>query len=52
MFSLDDYSELFELRAPPSESLFCCGTSAINNKYVAGGKKGQLYYFATNKFGE
>lgn len=52
MFSMDDYSEFFELRTPEDDSLFTCDTSSINNKYMAAGKKGLLYYLATNKYGE
>lgn len=52
MFSLDDYSEFFELRLPENESLYTCDTSSINNKYIAGGKKGWLYSMATSKYGE
>ena len=52
MFSLDDYSEFFELRLPETDSLYSCDTSSINNKYIAGGKKGWLYSLATSKYGE
>jgi hypothetical protein len=52
MFTLDDYSELLELRVGEGESLYSCDTSAINNKYLAGGKLGNMYYLSTNKYGE
>jgi hypothetical protein len=52
MFTLDDHSELLELRLPESEALYTCDASSINNKYLAGGKGGSLYYLATNKFAE
>lgn len=52
MFSTEDYMEFFELRAGEGESLFTCDSSSINNKYLAAGKKGLLYYLATNKYGE
>ena len=50
MFTLDDHTELLELRVPATESLFSCDSSAINNKYLAAGKQGLLYYLTTNKF--
>lgn len=43
VFALDDYSELLELRVPSTESLFSCDSSALNDKYLAGGKGGLLY---------
>lgn len=39
------------MRVPEGESLYTCDTSSINNKYIAGGKKGLLYTLATNKYG-
>ena len=52
MFALDDYSELIEFRLPEDEALFSCDCSSINNKYLAAGKKGLLYYLTNNKYGE
>lgn len=52
MFTIDDHSELLELKLPEGEALYTCDSSAINNKYLAGGKKGVLYYMATSKFAE
>jgi hypothetical protein len=50
IFTLDDYAELLELKLPEGESLYTCDSSAINNKYLAGGKRGALYYLAANKY--
>jgi hypothetical protein len=52
MFTLDDHTELLEVKMGEGEALYTCDTSAINNKYLVGGKKGVLYYLATNKFAE
>ncbi len=52
MFTLDDHTELLQLKLPEGEALYTCDSSAINNKYLAGGKKGVLYYMTTTKFAE
>ena len=52
MFTIDDHSELLEFKVPEGQTLYSCDSSSINNKYVAGGKKGHLYYLATNKFAD
>lgn len=49
MFTLDDFSELLEVRFSEKETIYSCDTSAINNKYLAGGKNGALYYIASVK---
>lgn len=49
MFALDNYAELLEVRFPENESIYTCDTSAVNNKYLAGGKGGMLYYLAPAK---
>ena len=49
MFSLDDYSQFLELKLPEDESLFSCDCSGNNNKYLAAGKKGLVYYLTNSK---
>jgi len=49
MFTIDDHAELFEFKAPKGEALYTCNSSDTNNKYLVGGKNGNLYYLAPNK---
>ena len=52
MFALDNFSELLEVRFPQHETIYSCDSSTINNKYLAAGKTGQLYYLAPVKHGD
>jgi hypothetical protein len=46
---MEDFVELISLRTNKAESLYTCDSSSVNNKYLAGGKSGKLYYMAAKK---
>jgi hypothetical protein len=52
MFTLDDYSELFEVKADEGEAFYSCDSSISNNKYAVGGKHGSLFYLTSNKLSD
>ena len=49
MFTTDGYAELFWLKVSKGESLYTCDYSSMNNKYLAGGKNGNLYYLSEHR---
>jgi hypothetical protein len=49
IFSLDDYSEMVEVKFDQGESLYSCDSSYSSNRYLVGGKHGSMFYLGSNK---
>jgi len=49
IFSLEDYSEMVEVRFEEGESLYTCDSSYGSNRYLVGGKSGVMFYLGSNK---
>ena len=43
-FSMQDKNEIMELQANPDEAFYTCDSSTLNLKFLAGGKKGNMFY--------
>lgn len=48
-FSMDDFSEVLTINFDPANTMYSCDSGYTGNKYLCGGKFGEMFYFGSNK---